>query len=131
MRTQALAALLLLAPLPAAAQAIAVTLDQAVRVSLPREARDVIIGNPAIADANVLDTRHIVLTGKAIGMTNLVVTDHAGRTMISREVVTVTPVANRVIVFRGPDVASYACVSRCERAAAAAGGAAAPAPATP
>ena len=43
-----------LAPVSAAAQALSVDVDQAMRVSLPRPARDVIIGNPAIVDANVL-----------------------------------------------------------------------------
>jgi Flp pilus assembly secretin CpaC len=109
--------LIVCAPLPAAAEALAVTLDQATRVALPRPARDVVIGNPAIADATVLDARHIVLTGKSAGVTNVMVTDRAGGVILNRELVVSASEANRVTIWRGPDLSVYACGGRCQKSA--------------
>jgi hypothetical protein len=105
-------------PLAAAAQVLVVPLDQATRVSLPRPARDVIVGNDKIADATVLDARHFVLTGKGPGATNVMVTDSAGKTMLSRQVVVSASDANRVSIYRGTDVSVYACGGRCQSNAA-------------
>ena len=41
----------------AGAATISAVMDQGVRISLPAGARDVLIGNPAIADINVIDSR--------------------------------------------------------------------------
>ncbi|HEY5072824.1 MAG TPA: pilus assembly protein N-terminal domain-containing protein [Caulobacteraceae bacterium] len=132
MRVPALVScLVIFAPLQVAAQALTVNVDQATRVTLPRPARDVIVGNPAIADASVLDATHIVLVGKGFGVTNVVVTDRSGHTMLSRQVVIASPDANRVSIYRGPDVSTYACAPRCERSSAAATAAASPPLTTP
>jgi hypothetical protein len=118
MRISALAiSLLAFGPLPAVAQVLTVTLDQATRVSLPRPARDVIVGNPAIADATVLDARHFVLIGKGQGATNVMVTDRAGKTMVSRLVVVSASDANHVTIYRGSDVSVFACGGRCQPSA--------------
>jgi hypothetical protein len=119
MRIPALALVLTaFVPLAAAAQALVVPLDQATRVSLPRPARDVIVGNDKIADATVLDARHFVLTGKGPGATNVMVTDWSGKTMLSRQVVVSASDANRVSIYRGTDVSVYACGGRCQSNAA-------------
>jgi len=116
MRVPALAlSLVAFAPLAAAAQSLVVPLDQATRVTLPRPARDVIVGNDKIADATVLDARHIVLTGKGPGATNVMVTDMDGRTMLSRQVVVVVASdASRVSIYRGSDVSIFACGGTCQ-----------------
>jgi len=93
-----------------------VNIDQATRVTLSRPARDVIVGNPGIADVNMLDARHLVVTGKSYGVTNLVVTGPSGRTILSRQIVVGAPAAGQVTMHRGVDVAQYACAPRCERA---------------
>jgi Flp pilus assembly secretin CpaC len=115
MRNLSFALLLLLAPTAAAAHGLAVALDQAVRLTLPAPAMDVIVGNPAIADVTVADRWHIVVTGKAYGVTNLVVADGSGRTILERQVVVSAPDQDRVSVFRGPEVDNFACSPNCER----------------
>ena len=70
-------------------------------------ARDV--GNPGIADVNMLDARHLVVTGKSYGVTNLVVTGPSGRTILNRQIVVGAPAAGQVTMHRGVDVAQYAC----------------------
>jgi Flp pilus assembly secretin CpaC len=116
-----LAALVLLAaalPGAALAQALSVTIDQAQRITISRPAKDVIVGNPAMVDVAILDEHHLLLTGKAYGVTNLLVTDALGRAILSRQMIVSAPEQNRVSVYRGASVTSYACSGKCERSAA-------------
>ncbi|HEY3696297.1 pilus assembly protein N-terminal domain-containing protein [Phenylobacterium sp.] len=128
------AAAALLAAQPALAETLTVRLDQNTAVRLSAPARDVVIGNPNIADVNLLDARHLVVLGKAYGVTNLLVMDAAGRTILDRQVVVGSPDAS-MSYYRGGEARAYACTERCERvggsgesSAAASGEAAAPAP---
>ena len=116
-----LAALVLIAaalPGMALAQALSVTIDQAQRLTISRPAKDVIVGNPAMVDVAILDEHHLLLTGKAYGVTNLLVTDALGRAILSRQMIVSAPEQNRVSVYRGGAVTSYACSGKCERATA-------------
>jgi Flp pilus assembly secretin CpaC len=109
---------LIAATLPGAAmaQALTVTIDQAQRLTISRPAKDVIVGNPALVDVAILDEHHLLLTGKAYGVTNLVVTDPLGREILQRQMIVSAPEQNRVTVYRGADASSYACAGKCERA---------------
>ena len=98
----------------AAAPSMTVPIDQSATVNLPRGTRDVLIGNPAIADVSVLDSGKAVILGKSYGSTNLIVVDQLGRTVLERQVVVSAP-AGRVSVIRGSRVDDYACAGGCER----------------
>lgn len=113
----ALTAAAALLPAAALAQALTVTIDQAQRLTISRPAKDVIVGNPALVDVAILDEHHLLLTGKAYGVTNLVVTDPLGREILQRQMIVSAPEQNRVTVYRGADASSYACAGKCERAA--------------
>jgi hypothetical protein len=122
--TSALAGLALAAGIAVpslAAESLAVPLDQSAAISLPARAQSVMVGNPAIADVNVLDSRTAVVLGRGYGVTNLLVVDARGRTLMDRQIVVSAPDVNRVSVFRRsaetqrPDVNNYACSPRCER----------------
>lgn len=119
----------------AQAQTLTVRLDQATRVALPGTARDVVIGNPKVADVSVLDGRNLVLTGKSAGVTSLLVVDSAGRTLLDRKIVVSAPDEGQVSFYRGREIRTYACTPRCEQAGQtgddAAAGAAPTAAATP
>jgi hypothetical protein len=115
MRRLAIAIAIALCPVAALAQTLMVNIDQAARITLSRPAHDVIVGNPMMADVTVLDEHHILLMGKSYGVTNLLVTDRAGRPILERQIVISAPDANRVSVYRGPDVYNYACANKCER----------------
>lgn len=104
-----------LSPAAALAAALSVGIDHAERVTVSRPVKDVMVGNPMIADVAILDSHHLLITGRAYGVTNLLVTDANGRPVISREVVVSAVDANRVSVYRGPDVYNYACNAKCER----------------
>jgi hypothetical protein len=130
MRKLALALALALAPAAALAASLDVPLDQSTFVALPGPAHNVIIGNPAIADVSVADQRHLIITGKGAGITNLVVTDPAGRPIFDRQIVVGAGSGDRVALINGGQVVSYACAPRCEIVGGAGGSAAAAAPAT-
>ena len=98
-----------------AAPTLAVPIDQSAALSLPRGTRDVLIGNPAIADVSVLGSGKAVILGKGYGVTNLVVVDQLGRTVMERQIVVSAPTTGRVSVIRGARVDDYACAGGCER----------------
>ncbi len=101
--------------LPAIAQSLPIRIDQAARVGLSGTARDVIIGNPAVADVTVIDGRNLIITGKGYGITNLLVLDGRGRTILDRQIVVSSSDDGRVTMYRGPDLFNYSCAPRCER----------------
>lgn len=127
MRRSLLAAALALLALAAQASAagaatISAVMDEGVRINLPAGARDVMIGNPAIADINLVDSRTAVIQGRAYGVTNLMIIDGRGRTLQNNKIVVSAPEVNRVALYRGPgagagqaNVANYSCGPRCER----------------
>ncbi len=92
-----------------------VAINQSARLILPAGARDVMIGNPKIADVNVIDGRSVVVLGKGYGVTNLLVIDTLGRTVLERQIVVSAPGSGRVSVIRGSQVDSYACAGACEK----------------
>lgn len=99
-----------------AAPSLVVPIDQSAPLNLPRGARDVLIGNPAIADVSVLDSGKAMILGKGYGVTNLVVIDQLGRTVLERQIVVSAPATGRVSVIRGAKIDDYACAAGCERA---------------
>lgn len=102
--------------LPALAEPIQVLMNQAKIVKLARPADTIVIGNPLIADASVQDATTIVLTGKGFGVTNLVILDADGSTIVDEEIVVSRHFANSVRVYRRSDVQTLSCSPYCESA---------------
>lgn len=113
MRSSVIALLLALVPAIASAGRLAVSLDQSIRLSLSTPAQDVIVGNPDIADVSIADSRHLVITGKKYGVTNLIVTSTTGRTIFNSQLIVSAPDVGRVSVYEGPVPVNYACSPRC------------------
>ena len=123
MRQLVLSLALTLAPAAALAATLAVPLDQSALVTLSAPAHNVVIGNPAIADVAVADQRHLIITGKGQGVTNLVVTDAGGKPIFDREIVVGAQAGgDRVALISGAQITSYTCAPVCEVSAAGAGG---------
>ena len=92
----------LAAPLPAMAQASAQELQitaaegqsrrvelgigKSVIVDLPRDAKEVFVANPKVANAIVRSTRKIFVIGQADGQTNVVVMDADGRQIANLDI---------------------------------------------
>jgi Flp pilus assembly secretin CpaC len=90
-----------------------VPLDQSIRIGLKAQPHAVIVGNPAIADVTVADSHHLIVTGKTSGVTNLIVTDAAGRAILDRQVVVSSSTGDHVALISGSTVTSYACAPSC------------------
>ena len=110
-----LAALFAAATTVAQAQTMVVELDKSMRLSLPAPARDIVVSNPSVVDVAMLSPTSLLVLGKGYGITNLMVVDSAGRTLMDREVMVGSSDANRVSYYRGPNVTNYSCAGRCER----------------
>ncbi len=57
---------------------VKVGLNKSIVVDLPRDARDILVSNPEIADAVIRTARRIYITGVAVGQSNVIVFDRAG-----------------------------------------------------
>ncbi len=102
------------AALPAQAEDVSVSPDQARIMRLPPGAATIVIGNPMIADATLQGGNILVLTGKGYGSTNLLVLDRGGRVVLDRTVQVEMPkTADLVVVYRGTKRESYSCAPEC------------------
>ena len=105
----------------AQAQSISVSADQVERVHLRGSAADVVIGNPEIADVAMIDSRTLIITGKAPGTTSLVVFDRA-RHVLFEGPVSVGVRAGHVAVVRGSEGGAeeklFTCFGVCTARAA-------------
>lgn len=61
-------------------------LNKSVVIDLPTDAHDILVANPAVADAVTRTSRRIYLFGKAIGQTNIFVFDGRGEQVASLEI---------------------------------------------
>lgn len=89
-----------------------VTVDQAFVIRLNDPAAAVVIGNPAIADATIMDAQTLVVTGRSFGTTNLIVLDGNG-TIVREDLITVRNITNQVTVYRRSTQQSYSCTPIC------------------
>jgi len=64
-------------------RSVSVGLNKSVIVDLPRDARDILVSNPEIADAVIRTARRIYITGIAVGQSNVIVFDRAGAQVVS------------------------------------------------
>ncbi|MDO8902859.1 MAG: pilus assembly protein N-terminal domain-containing protein [Phenylobacterium sp.] len=116
MRRLAVCAILsLMVATPAAASSLSVRLDQGAKVRLPGAARNVVVANPRIADVSLLGPQDLVVVGKGYGITNVVVTDAAGRVLFDRDVVVSAPEYGQMSYIRGGQSRTFSCSPRCEQ----------------
>jgi len=62
---------------------VKVGLDKSVVVDLPRDARDILVSNPDIADAVIRTPTRIYITGIKSGQSNIIVFDRAGQQIVT------------------------------------------------
>jgi pilus assembly protein CpaC len=66
-------------------QSVKVGLNKSLIIDLPRDARDILVSNPVIADAVIRTPRRIYVTGVAVGQSNVIVFDRAGQQIVALE----------------------------------------------
>lgn len=98
-----------------AAASLTVPANQSRPVVLRGVAASVVVGDPAVADVNLIDQRTLLILGKSYGVTNVVVLDRTGRTLFDSRVVVSADDAGQVSLHRGVKSVEYACAQRCEK----------------
>lgn len=82
-------------------------------VRIPRPAETVVVGNPDIADVVLQDSTTLVLTGKVLGETNLIILDEDGDPIVDETIVVGVPTATAVTIYRPAGRANYRCSPDC------------------
>ena len=122
-----LAAVLALSAGPALAQSVAmnVAVDTSQRVSVRGAISSIIVANPQIADATVVDANTLFVTGKGYGSTQITAVDAIGRILFQNQIVVTGGQAGAVRVWRGAQVTEMACATSCSPSVRSSGGSAA------
>jgi Flp pilus assembly secretin CpaC len=112
------ASLALALPAPAFAAGIAIAMDEVRTVSFAVPVATVYVGNPSIADINMIDARHAFVIGKGFGNTNIVALDSDGKQVFDTQIAVLASAANSestLILNRGSQRVTYSCTaSHCE-----------------
>ena len=96
-------------------ETVDITMDLAHLVRLNSAVSTIVIGNPDIADATVQDKRTLVLTGRGLGVINMMVFDETGQ-QISNLLLRVVPQQARVIVrYDSTGSNRFLCVPACSQ----------------
>lgn len=101
------------------AGALTLAMNHSVRLALPGPAASVVVGNPAVADVTVVDSRTVFVSGRGPGSTDVSVLDPLGRTLFSGDVRVMGGSGSRVIVHRGVTAPT---MMACDPACGVAGG---------
>ena len=109
----AFAVLALAAAAPVAAAALPVPLDHAVRLPLRGPAAEVVVGSPKYLDVTVVDPATVLVHGKELGATNLIIYDAAGRVVFSDRVAVTAPEGEQVSIYKAGQPSEYVCTGTC------------------
>ena len=97
------------------APALALAAGEASSLALSGPVRDIVVGDPRIADVSVINDRTLVILGKQAGVTTLQAFDAAGRPLVDRRILVAEASDAAVTVQRGAATSSYACPRLCSR----------------
>jgi hypothetical protein len=120
MRRTLFAAALLASALPAHAagrnDSVALALDEVHTLTFKAPVATVYVGNPAIADVTMIDSRHAFVQGKGYGRTNIVALNHDNVAVFNTHItVTGSEGSGTVILNRGAQRVTLNCAGgRCE-----------------
>lgn len=91
-----------------------IPLNQIIEIKLPENSAAVLLGNPEIADILSQGRATVVISGKRIGQTNLLVKDRDQN--IIRNIAIAVSAANtrNITIFRGAERTDFACSQSCE-----------------
>jgi hypothetical protein len=76
------------------------------------DVKTVIIGDPKVADASMLNERTVAVTAKAVGTTNMILLDESS-SQIMQTMVQVRVPAQQVRTIAGGSLKTYSCEPRC------------------
>lgn len=96
-----------------AGQQLVVEKNHVARISLPAAAGSVIVGNPDIADVNVVDSHTVYVIGKGFGSSAVTVTGRDGRPLYDGEVVVTAAQKGAITVYKGLKPTLMVCSNIC------------------
>lgn len=99
----------------ASAEQVWVTMDQVKPYAFKQEVDQIVIGNPGIADVTVRDKSHVLLFGKAPGLTNMFLFDADGNEIDNLVVRVRASNSDLLTLQRGANRFTYNCTSTCEQ----------------
>ncbi|MEI9885294.1 MAG: pilus assembly protein N-terminal domain-containing protein [Rhizomicrobium sp.] len=99
----------------ALAGGVTVPMDEVRTVTFAKPITTVYVGNPTIADINMIDSRHAFLLGKSFGTTNIIALDAQGREVSNTAVSVMGSHGSTVTLNKGTAQTTLACSSdRCQ-----------------
>lgn len=104
-------AAVLTAALPALAQDVALAVGQVSIVTTSGAIGSVVVGDPKIADVAVEGTNSVMVFGKALGVTDLVVFNAAHEVLHSSRIEVLAADVNHSVVVRSPGASGISDVS--------------------
>lgn len=108
------AAALAVAAAPAfAGQRVVIEKNHVMRVTLSAPAGSVIVGNPDIADVNVVDSRTVYILGKGFGNSAVTITGRDGKALFDGEVVVSSVQQGAITVYKGIKPSLMVCSNIC------------------
>ena len=96
-----------------AGKELIVTYDQSQLLKLDRPVREVVIGNPTIADVLVQGGTMLIVTGKTFGITNLIALDAERNIIMERRIVVQRDEVSVVNLHKGGKRQSFNCTPQC------------------
>lgn len=115
MRRTLFTALAVLAVSPAHAAGVSVAMDEVRTITFPKSVATIYVGNPSIADINMIDSRHAFILGKGYGNTNLLALDPDGKQVSNTHISVLARQDASVTLQRGASRITYSCTANhCE-----------------
>jgi Flp pilus assembly secretin CpaC len=100
----------------AAAGHVRVAYDQSTVIRLDRPAKTVLVGNPLVADAVLVNDKTVYVLGRLFGNTNVIAVDGNGAEVLNTQVTVGAPNMAQVTLYRGAlGQRNLACAPHCER----------------
>jgi hypothetical protein len=93
---------------------VVVTIDFARVLAFAQPARTIIIGNPGIVDGTLSDDHTIVLTGKSVGVTNLIVLGEGGTEVLNTVVSVTSSNSHTTTIYSGAALNTFSCADSCK-----------------
>lgn len=92
-----------------------IVLHQSVEIAIPHNVSAVVLANPEIADILLQSAASLVVSGKKVGITNLLLRDREQRTIADIELHIVPSEARAISVFNGSNRTDYSCLGSCQK----------------
>jgi Flp pilus assembly secretin CpaC len=97
------------------AAGVSIAMDEVRTITFPKPVATIYVGNPSIADINMIDSRHAFILGKGYGNTNMLALDHDGTQVSNTHISVLAREDATVTLQKGASRVTYSCTARhCE-----------------